>query len=408
MSTATASPVTLVFRNSNTHFHPGNVYVTFCGADRLVGSIGQTQLRPGKSYSFEQVMASGGVSLYYSHSGRICISLGAPLTTPSAANGYAPNFANPSLGDYSTRWDKAEITYNGSSGGSGGINLSAQDFFSIPMQIKAAGQKTLGIRQSTAKVMQGLGALSKFAQINADGTFPQGALAVGSTGVAVPGASQPVIRIISPGTVTPFANGSTVYPSLAKYVSFVAGSPATTVSGNNGAGQSYRFVATISANTLTLNGTVNGGSGDVPTTASVVNLTDTMIYGANPPFVITQGSDLNGMVTRAMADYFAGLNFGFVNSPEILPGQATQTVGGVETWHWYGNIPDGLDQPPLPITAAFSSAQPSNAYYDVYANYLAAVSDAYGFAYNDRLQSPLTNLTGGKTVTIEILPDTRS
>ena len=113
------------------------------------------------------------------------------------------------------------------------------------------------------------------------------------------------------------------------------------------------------------------------------------------------------MVTRAMADYLAGLNFGLIGSPEIIQGHSAQTLGGMATWHWYGNNPDGLDQAKLPVGDAFAAAQPTQpTSYNGYASYLSTVSDAYGFPYNDRLQSPLISITAGQTVTIEVLPDT--
>jgi len=393
----------LRFRNSNTNYKLHEVFVTFCGAGTLVGKYGSSPLVPGQSYSLEQLIE--GVSLTTSRDGRICISLGKALTTATASNGYSPNFANPSLADYGTRWDKAEITYVD---GSGGINLSAQDFFSVPLRITTDGQKSLTWTQSTPKVMNALGALSSFAILSLEDK-PQGALAVGASGVVVPGVVKPVVRILSPATVTPFADGSTVYPVLAGYLSFVEKSSATTVWGNNGAGQWYKFSATVSAGQLKLGGAVDGGSGQVATTAQVSSLTDTMIYGANPPFVITRGTDLHGMVTRAMADYFAGLNFGLVGSPEKIPGHTAHTVGGLATWHWYGNNPNGVDQPALPIADAFAAAQRGQpSYYNSYASYLTTVGDAYGFAYNDRLQSPLTSIGAGQTVTIEVLPDTQA
>ena len=177
------------------------------------------------------------------------------------------------------------------------------------------------------------------------------------------------------------------------------------MSGNNGASQSYNFVAVILPNLeLVLAGTVNSGSGPVTTMAVTDPLTDTMIYGANPTFTVTQGADTNGMVTRAMADYFAGLNFGLVASPEVVTG--TVPLGALPTWNWYGNNPNGQDQPPLSITNAFLAAQLNQPYwFNSYASFLSTMSDAYGFAYNDRLQSPLLALAGGAAVTVTVLSD---
>ena len=64
--------------------------------------------------------------------GRIFISLGSPLKSASPGIAWNPNFNNPSLPDYDTSWDKIEITY-ATGLPSCGANLSATDFFSIPL-----------------------------------------------------------------------------------------------------------------------------------------------------------------------------------------------------------------------------------------------------------------------------------
>jgi len=420
-------------------------YITFGGGGVLDASnlANSTLLVKGVSYELSEL--AEGVLLRRYESGRIFVSLGAPLMSPSEHNGYAPNFANPSLADFTTRWDKIEITCGpGGEGSSGGANLSAQDFFGIPLRISTSGGTqtpvTLTWRASTAVVFRALGQLSNYAV-----STPQnatGAIALGNNGVAVAGVSGgPVVRIISPASVAPVnSHGDTVYPSFADYISYLRTSNptsptqpqpvATIIAGNNGqivSGgpfQTYNLTVTISnsskliGNTriaegdLVFEGTVNNGAGQVPTTILVpaLSLTDHDIYGANPdpPPRVIQGADTNGIVAKVVADYFSALNFGFAGSPTDNPAMPGITIGDSPSWTWYGNNPSGQNQPALPITDAFAFAQPTNpGRFNQFAAYLTGVSDAYGFAYNDRLQSPLAALSDGSTLTLSILPDTQ-
>lgn len=434
---ATVAPafadLTVNFANENANYNNSDVYVTFGGSnDDFAGTINGsgTVLARGTSYSLDQL--SSGVTISDFPSGRIFVSLGAPLTSATSTNGYAPNFSNPSVADYGTRWDKVEITYTG---GSGGANLTSQDFFSVPLQVSTsntATPMTLTWHASTASVMENLGKLSNVAIANPPNNapfVPQNPVVIGSNGVAVAGVSEPVVRVISPATVTPGANGTTVYPSFSGYLSEIeTGGTATTIAGSNATAddpkQTYSFTATIANTTetvggasvspgdLVLTGTVTSGSGTVtPTTAIITaaNLTDSAIYGANASFSVVQGADTDGAVTHAIADYLSGLNFGLIGSPEANTNDPGHTIGDSPSWTWYGNNPDGSAGTPLPITDAFGKAQPNEpGFYNSYAGYLVNVTDAYGFPYNDRLQSPLASLGSDATMTVTVLPDSVS
>ncbi|HVZ51686.1 MAG TPA: beta-1,3-glucanase family protein [Pseudolabrys sp.] len=409
-------------------------YVSFGGSGTFTAKDLATNKALSKGVGYPLSSLTKGISIHEFSSGRIFISLGAKLTTSTAANGYSPNFDNPNLGDFTTRWDKVEITFTP---GAGGANLSAQDFFGMPLKIesKGGGQKatTLTWHQKTATVMSALAKLANRAVITkANAT---GAVALGNNGVSVPGITTgKVVRIVSPASVTPKnAAGATVYPSFAAYIKFLrtgkAGNPVpTAIVGNNGkigtGGplQTYNLTATIAdksgtaggtqvkAGDLTLIGSVNNGSGNVATTILVTsaNLSDHAIYGANPSYTIPKGNNTNQIAQKVLADYFAALNFGFVGSTVKNPGDPGKTIGASPSWTWYGNRPNGVNRKPLPITDAFAFAQPKQkTYYNQYAGYLVGVTDAYGFAYNDRLQSPLAPFGNGSVMTLSILPDTQ-
>lgn len=402
-----------------------HTYVTFGGGGTgLAGQIiGGGALVIGQSYPMTSMPQ--GVKLQQYLSGRVYISYGAGLNA-NAGNAYNPNFANPSLPDYGTRWDKIELTWNGTAGGA---NLTAQDFFGIPLRLKNSGGSVTPVvltwNLSTSTVMNSLGALSGFS-LNALG-HPQGALVTGPAGVTIAGVpNNPVVRVISPATVTP-TGGSTVYPSMAPYIAYLrnnGGQPiATNIAGNNGmigpSLQTYDLQATVrnaagvvggasvQPGDLVFTGTVNSGGGNVATTFVVhaAEFNDFAIYGCNAPFTMAQGANTNSIVQKALGDYFAGLNFGLIGSNAQNPMNAGHTIGASPSWTWYGNKPNGINQAKMNVKSAFKNAQPSHKYYNTYAEYLVEAGDAYGFPFNDRLQAPLASLAVGSTLEVAVLKD---
>lgn len=404
-----------------------NTWITFCGGTTgLVGTVNGSgaALVLGKSYPMSAL--AQGVTLSNYNSGRICISYGAGLTA-DASNCWAPNFNNPSLADYGTRWDKVELTWNGVSGGA---NLTAQDFFGIPLQLAASGggqpSTTLTWWKGTSEVMNNLGSMCAYA-LNSVGT-PTGALVEGTNGVALAGLpGKQIIRVINPSTVTAGSGGTTGFPSFAPYLDVLrndGGTPiSTTISGGNGmlngAIQSYSFSVSIvnewtrlhgsvvRPGDLLFDGRVANGRRNVPTTFVIrrANLTDSAIYGANAAYSMLRGSNVNSIVEKVRADYLAALNFGFPESSVSNPMRPSNTIGASPSWTWYGNKPNGIQQPAMPISYAFATSQPGAPYFNQVAAYLTTVTDAYGFAFNDRLQAPLAPLGPGSKVTITVLTD---
>src|SRR4029077_10021041 len=123
----------------------------------------------------------------------------------SPANQWAPNVNAPTIGgvanpNFLTRLDKYEITYTPASGApgtpqyvpaGGGANLSASDFFGIPLQLQTKGgaQPTTltwhyNDAVNTAAVFQALGALENFQTDTSSNTL--GAIvAGGANGVTI-------------------------------------------------------------------------------------------------------------------------------------------------------------------------------------------------------------------------------
>jgi hypothetical protein len=433
-SPSARAEMTIKFANHRPDAKSVPAYVTFGGAGTFSAKNVATDKPLSKGVSYPLSTLVKGVSLQEFTSGRIYISLGGKLTTATASNGYSPNFDNPNLGDFTTRWDKVEITYKP---GSGGANLSAQDFFGIPLRLVSRGggqtDTVLTWRRDTATTMSVLAKLADRTVITKANA--SGAVALGKNGVIVPGVTGGrVVRIVSPASVAPKnAEGATVYPSFAAYIKHLrsgdAGKPVrTSLVGNNGTVskggplQSYRLIAAIRDSAGTIDGTkvkagdlvvtghVDSGNGDVKTTILVPasNLSDHAIYGANPSYTVVEGANTNQIIQKVLADYFAALNFGFVGSTVDNPRHPAKSIGASPSFTWYGNRPNGVNLKPLPIEDAFAHAQPdTRAHYNQYAGYLVRVSDAYGFAYNDRLQSPLAPFGNGSEMTLSILPDKR-
>ncbi len=441
---STPAGVTFKFQNLRPVGDP--TFITFGGGGALAGTnlADNTPLVKGTSYPLSSLASGVNITTYAD--GRIYLSIGSGLTTPNAGNGYAPNYNNPNLGDFTTRWDKIELTIGPSATGTtGGVNLTSQDFFGLPLDVTTTGGSQapahLTWHTDTATVFTKLGLLSNNATITIQNAT--GAIALGNNGVNVPGVGN-VTRVISPGSVAPKTqDGKTVYQSLAKYVSYLqTGNPTnpgqpvqTQIAGHNGQipngnpnggpFQTYNLIATISNSSYTVNGAnispgdlvftgpINSGSGDVNYTILVpsVNLTDTAIYGANPGWqILVPGGapNPNNIVQKITADYFAALNFGFVGSTVNNVNMNGTTIGASPSWTWYGNQPSGQPSPKLPISTAFNAAQPQNSdRYNLFADYLIGVTDSYGFAYNDRLELPLAAVSDGTTVLVSILPDSR-
>ena len=71
-------------------------------------------------------------------------------------------------------------------------------------------------------------------------------------------------------------------------------------------------------------------------------MTSYAIYGANPAVhdLLPPFRRLQAWSQKAVADYFSGLNFGFIGSNETNPNTPGKTIGNSPSWTWYGNPPD--------------------------------------------------------------------
>ena len=182
--------------------------------------------------------------------------------------------------------------------------------------------------------------------------------------------------------------------------------------------QSYDYIATFdSSGNVTLTPQSDSGNGSaacVPVnlrgsgigsggsiTISFANLnTTTGIYGNNPiySYSYTNGTTYSGTTTgltndifgRVVGDLVAGLSFGFPGSTVQYNGTA---IGALASTQWWGGIlPDGtiisLANTPAGNNLAFGNAQPGQSLnYHTYSASLNALTSAYGFALQDRLNN---------------------
>jgi len=419
--------LTLNFSNENTDYSASDVYIMFGGttdAANLVGTInGGGSLALGTNYSLNDV--SSGINLSKFVGGRIYVSLGSQLTSPTAGNAYSPNFNNTSGADYGTRWDKIEITYDSSNGG---LNLSSADFFSVPLRATTTGgtaPTTLTWNTSTSTAFHALGALSSF-NTTADGlNGPPVVTGSGGVSVNTGSGSIDVIRVISPSSIS--STQASKYPSFDSYLSDLqTNGTQTKIEGTYFAtNETYDLTGTIANSTHTSNGvTVNAGDLELTGTIDGNNttlvvraseLTSFDIYGVNPEWEDSRNPGTPGTIADnnaaagAVADMISGLNFGLVGSSEDNPNMTGTTIGDSPSYTWYGNNINGLLDPKLDISAAFAAAQPGNAddpyFFNSYAGYLQTVTDSYGFPFTDRLEAPLASLDGTTQLDIAVLSD---
>ena len=100
----------------------------------------------------------------------------------------------------------------------------------------------------------------------------------------------------------------------------------------------------------------------------------------------------NSIFSYPVADLLAALNFGFLGSPS----------SGNSSSDWFGY---NGSNPPFPQKFPFAAAQPLKPYYNSWASIIYNSSDAYGFAFSDRVSpSPLITNNRTETMRLTILP----
>jgi hypothetical protein len=366
-------------------------------------------------------------------SGRLWISYNNALTYQKGDT--APtNFEN-------VRYDKMEMGYNPASGDTTGyFDLTAVDFFGIPMQLEVMANqddgapfRTTTFYTSTPTLLNTLYQLDQANMANA--FYEEGATS--PTPGWIPGTDKlsTFLRIMSPSTLVsvkpdkdtdPFS--AAPYPSFRNYLTTqVNNGVAVNLEGENGVDggklTKWYYQASIASDgddgfvvtckpTQAMSNSPEGSIGDgnypvdptLPPDLTVeLPLTkrffDQFIYGVPANSFTVNELDCyltpyaaNSVYANIAGNFLAGLNFGYVDG-----------LYGDDATHWFDVLPGYA-----PYGAA--RKKPDDGYYSPYAAVLYNLSDAYSFSISDRLKvgNPLVTTSPDKPyLRITILPDER-
>ena len=383
-------------------------------------------------------------------SGRIYVAYN---DTFSPVNGGEPSIVAPNSPAYDKRFDKFELTFDGSPYGV--ADLTAIDYWSIPMSLETEkdGQKVGsldGVKAgSTAnEIYSKLSKLSNPVQSLATGkaiieafAAARNPLAQGiqdqltnpASGLVIDSNSN-FIRIIGPNTYPPFGAPTnnlppglpfTPYNTFLEYLQYlinIFGPGKATPSGFSQLGggkiahlageyvgstagsgppyerQSYDLWASIDNNfNLGIDGT---GSvvGDIKMTITKWNLLNpSATYGGNPEFSLNGGAPQtpqNNLYAGILGDFFAGLNIGAIGSSVTVDGTV---VGEMTSSEWFSKLPKSGD--------LFDKLWGSNVtnYWNQWSQVLNPFSDAYNFAYAERFSAPQLSINPGTVDTLTLI-----
>lgn len=349
-----ALPINIVNNSGRT------AWIMFTGTNLAVDN-NNISIAPGSSQVFNLTSVSAG---------RIYISYDKALSSQD------PDGANPSDPDYQTRFDKLELTYGCIMPGSnsGEVNLTAVDFFSIPLILETSIQGTtiehltLAQNQTATTLNTALGNL----------------VSQSSAAVIQSASTSETLRILSP------CKAPSPYPTFDNLLNSLSGSTFTIAGTFFGTPlQNYNYTGSFSGNSITLS--QNSTTMVITQDSLMYNQTDLTnhngIYTCNGSYTINgvthnvSDNDINAAVYR---DLITGFNLGFV-----APGSNNSSG-------WWSQSPF------------------VGSYYNQYAQIIDNLyPGAYGFPFTDRYREVLANLGNNSSggidgVTVTILNDTTS
>jgi hypothetical protein len=446
-----AAPALNVTFSNSSGISGSNVWVMFGGQNNstLSGTLtysGTTQsIAYGQSYQLSEI--SGPINLIAATAGKIFVSYGANLNSDGSQYSLPglPDFQYNSLDPrWQVRWDKVEYSLFSSTSQQSAINLSAVDFYSIPMQIVtsqggvATGTVGWHPQTSTSTVFYNLGSLatgtnSIYAVITSTSASPYSVQVTFSNSTTLN-----TLRIANPSAITQAVPNP--FPSLLPYALSTSGTGSTPgTSGttanltsyyvgagttSNGlpaqawAAQSYAFTSTV---TPSGNMVISGSGQQVGTQTITIQEQDLegALYSNAPDYYLSSynsGSsplqNSNCVYDQIISDVFAAYNMGLVGSTVTDPRYPGTAVGTESSGQWYSVVGTSYYGNPLfTPEQLFANMQPKSPkatpYYNAFAGYLAPISDIYGFPYTDKSAKPQLNITPGSadTMVITLLPD---
>lgn len=387
------SGLNLTFKIENPNYDTSNTYVTFIGGSLQATYNGGTAVNLNQSYKISDL--HGPINLTSYTDGRIFVSLG-----NGVAGTAAPEMVNPSIPSYHVRHDKFELTYYGESNVNSVANLTAVDFFGIPL---AMNTYRSGSPTPTDTLTY---------HVAADTLISELAPLSGNSSEVLLTDNGNFLRVLAPHTTT--LSGTPHYLSLQPYIDAVKAWQTeahayTTIEGvYSRAGstpatqtQDYFFRTTIEQDgSLKLVGggqKVGGGqwSGSDHTIHIAAAGLAQAIYLGNVAWTVDGQSGSfadNDVYAAAVRDVLAGFNLGFMASATVDPNTGV-AFGAESSKFWWSS------------TQAFSYLQPNHVYYNQYAQTVTSNSDAYSWAFSDRWSHVQASLYNAETLEIVVLPD---
>jgi hypothetical protein len=442
--------LSVVFTNQNSKYSNADVHFMFGGGGAVQGTIDYVPsnavvaLVPNQDYTLSQVGVRG-ITVSNFVGGKIIVSLGGSVVSTNAA--YNPGFPDFQLGSADpasqVRWDKLEATIYSSTNATpnSGINMSAADFFSIPMKvITRLGGANVGTIQwhpatATATVFSNLAGLTFTNLAYAAVTASTPTAISNAIPTQLSGGVSNVLRLISPGIVAPAAQPNP-YRSFGAYIAYVQSNhipvhitgtyggltpdkvPSSPLPGIAFSNQTYDFTATVRTN----GDLVFVGAGSlVSTQALTVPSTNVAagMYSADPVYYLsslpnTNLHNYNSVYDAVVSDALAGFNLGLVGTTNVEPRSGTGLTNGVtvigqeSTDAWFSRGPKyGLNPQFAPMQLFSALWPPQQKFYNPFAAYLSPITDAYSFPYTDKTAAPFLDLTypNADAFEIIILPD---
>lgn len=311
-----------------------------------------------------------------SFSGRVFVSCGQTLVS-----GNGSQFNNTSLPDYHKRFDHFEITYATNNPWSG-ANLTATDFFGIPLQLNNGATTVRWSQDNFASTLNGILPAIK------DPTSDQNGFAIvtGQRGIPVPGIGN-VVRLIAPSTAVAVP-GFSPYGDIGQYHTAMQNG----LIGNrihvesNRYGNDFNLLGSVTPDGKVLL-TRHEGEGSIGSLVLDSKFfSGKEIYKANPDEATIDGifkTSFTSNESAAIRDIYAGFNLGVWGSTTpvgdselgLLSSQEFLDLGSTEYF--------------------FQAAQSNPLYYNEFAARVAEMSDnsVYGFPYSDVLGAQFISLS---------------
>lgn len=440
---------TLNFKINNGSGIPSDkVFIGFWGSD-LDATVNGAPMKSIEDSTWYKLSEIESFVMQATTSGRTYVAYN---DTFSPVNGGEPSIVAPNSPAYNKRFDKFELTFDGSPFGV--ADLTAIDYWSIPMSLETEkdGQKVGsldGVKagSTVTEIYSKLSKLSNPVQSIVTGQAIIEAFAAAGNPLAQGIQDQLTnpasglvtdnnnfVRIIGPNTYPPFGDPTnnlppglpfTPYNTFQEYLQYLINTfgpgkatpsgfsqlgggkiahlageyvGSTAGSGPPYARQSYDLWASLDNNfNLSIDGT---GSvvGAIKMTITKWNLLNpSATYGGNPEFSLNGGAPQtpqNNLYAGILGDFFAGLNIGAIGSSVTVDGTV---VGEMTSSEWFSKLPKSGD--------LFDKLWGGNVtnYWNQWSQALNPLSDAYNFAYAERFSAPQLSINPGTVDTLTLI-----